>query len=98
MRIKFRKGEQRKFLDLVVDRLNCISLRGILQFGFDISYDSLKSYYSERRLLPDSFFDDLCYISKINKKMLDFGYLDDNWGKIKGGRKSKRRSKVLLSK
>jgi len=90
MRIKFRKGEQRKFLDLVVERLNCVSIRGILQFGFDISYDRLKSYYSERRLMSGDFFDDLCYIVKIGKSELDVTYLDNNWGQVKGGRNGKR--------
>jgi hypothetical protein len=90
MRVKFPKGEQKRFLILVVDRLNCVSVRGILQFGFDISYDSLKSYYSERRLLPKEFFDDLCHIAKINKNKLDFRYLEDNWGKVKGGKKGKK--------
>lgn len=88
MRIKFKSGEQRKFLDLVVIKLNCVSIRGILQFGFDISYDSLKSYYSERRLLPEDFFNDLCYISKLNPKDFNVKYLDDNWGRVKGGKKA----------
>ena len=75
MRIRFRKGEQRKFLDLVVDRLNCVSLRGILERGFDISYDCLKSYYSERRLFPGDFFDDLCHLAKIDiSKLKQYGY------------------------
>ena len=90
MRIKFKSGEQRKFLDLVVDRLNCVSLRGILERGFDISYDCLKSYYSERRLLPSDFFDDLCHLAKIDKTKLSVEYLGDNWGRVKGGKKSKR--------
>jgi hypothetical protein len=89
MRVKFQKGEQRKFLDLVVSKLNCISVCGILQFGFDISYNSLKSYYSERRLLPEYFFKDLCHISKLNPRDFNINYLQDNWGRIKGG-KSKR--------
>tara|TARA_Y100000310_G_C20109713_1_gene546544 strand:- start:144 stop:425 length:282 start_codon:yes stop_codon:yes gene_type:complete len=89
MRVKFHKGEQRKFLDLVVDRLNCISIRGILQFGFNISYDSLKGYYIERRLLSKDFFEDLCHISKLNPKKFNVKYLDDNWGRVKGGKKNK---------
>jgi len=90
MRVKFHKGNQKEFLDLVVTKLNCISVRGILQFGFNVSYDSLKSYYSERRLLPKEFFEDLCYVSKINKNRLNVKYLEDNWGRVKGGKKSKR--------
>ena len=90
MRVLFKKEGQRRFLKLVVKKLNCVSVRGILQFGFDISYDSLKNYYFERRLLPKDFFDDLCYITKINPNKLQIRYLEDNWGKIKGGKKSKR--------
>jgi hypothetical protein len=90
MRVKFKKKDQRKFLKLVVRKLNCISLRGILQFGFDVSYDNLKGYYGERRLLPKDFFDDLCHVSKINPKSLNVEYVEDNWGQIKGGKKSKR--------
>ena len=48
-RVLFYNLEQRKFLDLVVEKLNCISVRGILQFGFDIPYSTLKNYYVERR-------------------------------------------------
>ena len=59
MRVKFKSGEQRKFLELVVEKLNCVSIRGILERGFDIKYNSLKSYYTERRLLPEEFFRDL---------------------------------------
>lgn len=88
-RIKFKHGEQRKFLNLVVERLGCMSVRGILQFGVEVSYDSLKSYYIERRLIPIDLFDNLCYLSKINKKDLDYFIVDGNWGQIKGGKTGK---------
>jgi len=87
MRIKFNQGEQRKFLELVVEKLNCVSVRGILERGFDISYDSLKSYSIERRLLPEWFFKDLCHLAKLNPKDFDVEYLGDNWGQVKGGKK-----------
>ena len=90
MRIKFRKGQQRKFLDLVVERLNSPSVRGILQFGFDVSYSTLKNYYNESRLLPDSLFDDLCEVAGISKDSLGFELVDENWGKVKGGESSLR--------
>jgi hypothetical protein len=86
MRVLFKKNEQRKFLNLVIQRLGCISLRGILQFGVDVSYDQLKNYYTERRLLPKTLFDDLCHLSKTDKDNLDIKYLDDNWGRAKGGK------------
>lgn len=89
-RVLFHKGNQRKFLDLAVERLNCISLRGILQFGFDIKYSSLKSYYTERRLMSKSFFENICHISKIDQGKLNFRFINGNWGQVKGGKKSRR--------
>lgn len=89
-RINFKKGKQREFLDLIVRRLNCVSVRGILQFGFDVSYDSLKNYYLERRLLPKSFFDGLCHVAKIDMEKLKFKVVNGNWGQRLGGSRSKR--------
>ncbi len=91
MRVQFKLGEQRKFLNLVVERLNCVSVRGILQFGFKISYNVLKNYYTERRLMSKDFFDDLCHISKLNQKDFNIKYLNENWGRVKGGKKGRRR-------
>jgi len=89
-RVLFNKGRQRAFLDLVVKKLNCVSVRGILQFGFDISYDCLKNYYCERRLIPIGFFESLCYVARIDKRKLKFKTVDENWGQVKGGRIGKR--------
>jgi len=90
-RVLFKKGMQREFLDLVIRELNCLSLRGILQFGFNIKYSSLKNYYIERRLIPEEFFNDLCYLSKIDKVKLNVKYLKRNWGQIKGGKRGKKK-------
>ena len=90
-RILFKKGSQREFLKLVISQLNCISLRGILQFGFEVPYPTLKNYYSERRLIPKDFFLNLCHIAKINPDELDVKYLSKNWGQVKGGKVGKRK-------
>jgi hypothetical protein len=90
-RVLFKKGEQRKFLNLAVERLNCVSVRGILQFGFNIKYNSLKNYYTERRLLPKTFFENLCHIAKIDSNSLNVKYINGNWGKVKGGKAEKKR-------
>ena len=66
-RVLFRKGKQKEFLDLVRNGLRVSSLRGILQFGFDVKYSTLKDYYNERLLLPRSLFDSLVYLAKIKK-------------------------------
>jgi hypothetical protein len=90
-RVKFLRGGQKRFLDLVIGKLNSPSLRGVLQFGFDMPYSTLKNYYNESRLLPEDFFDDLCEISGVNKEELFFEYLGENWGRSKGGIISKRK-------
>ena len=90
-RIRFRKGEQRKFLDLVIEKLNSPSLRGILQFGFDVLYSTLKNYYNESRLLPEELFSDLCEIARIEKSELNFEVVLGSWGQIKGGKVGKRK-------
>ena len=90
-RVLFSKGEQRKFLDLVVFKLNCISVRGIIQFGFEVPYSTLKNYYTERRLIPRSFFENLCHVAKIDPSSLKIEYINSNWGQVKGGMTSKRK-------
>ncbi|MFA5856923.1 MAG: hypothetical protein WC867_06190 [Candidatus Pacearchaeota archaeon] len=89
-RVVFSKGNQRRFFDLVIEKLNCISLRGILQYGFDISYSTLKNYYTERRLIPKSFFENLCFIAKVKSDYFKVEYIGGNWGQVKGGKISKR--------
>ena len=91
MRIRFRKGRQRKFLDLVVEKLSSPSVRGILQFGLEVPYSTLKNYYNESRLLPEELFSDLCELARIDKKDLDFEVVEDNWGRVKGGKIGKRK-------
>ena len=67
-RVKFDKGKQREFLDLVIGKLNSPSLRGLLQFGLETNYENLKNYYSERRLLSRDLFEDMIYLAKLRKK------------------------------
>jgi len=84
-RIHFQKGKQHTFLNQCIQNLNCISLRGLLQFGIKTNYSNLKNYYTERRLLPKSLFDDLIYLAKINSNTLKIKILKGNWGQVKGG-------------
>lgn len=92
MRIKFlRKGGQRRFLDLVIERLRAPSLRGLLQFGFDVKYSTLKSYYEEGRLMGRDLVLEFCEVGGIDFGSLDVEVVGENWGKVLGGRKSKRK-------
>ena len=86
MRVKFSKEKQRKFLKDVMNKVNCLTLRefsGRLQ----ISYSTMKNYFVEDRTLPKNLFQDLCKLSGFSEKSLRVLYLEDNWGKVKGGRK-----------
>jgi len=85
-RIRFKTKRQREFLKLVIDKLNAPSLRGILQFGFNVPYSTLKNYYNESRLLPEDLFNDFCEVAEIDKDNLNFELIEENWGKIKGGK------------
>jgi hypothetical protein len=96
-RVKFEKnpqgddssneGPQRKFLKDVLVRINCPSLRELINRGFDVSYSTLKNYFSEKRLLPENLFKNLCYVAKIDPSSLNVEYLKENWGQVKGGKK-----------
>lgn len=85
-RVKFKHRGQKKFLNLVVRRLSCVSVRGILQFGFGVSYSGLKNYYIERRLLSRGFFEDLCHVAKIDPLKLNVKYVSGNFGCVRGGK------------
>jgi hypothetical protein len=92
MRVRFvDKGGQRKFLDEVIEKIRAPSLRGLLQFGFDVNYSSLKNYYNEDRLMPKDLVLDFCEVSGIDFESLEIEELGENWGKVKGGEISKRK-------
>ena len=89
MRIRFRKGEQRVFLDMVILKLRAVSLRGLLQFGFDVKYSTLKNYYGEVRLMPKGLVEDFCEVSGVSFDGLDTEEIGENWGQRLGGMKGK---------
>lgn len=89
MRVKFEKGEQRDFIKNVLFRINSPSLND-LSTRMDISYSTFKKYFCELRLLPLTLFEDMCFISKINKSGLRFNLIEETWGQSKGGKISKK--------
>ena len=91
IRIKFRKGMQRKFIDLVILNSHSPSLRKLLQFGLKINYSTLKSYYNENRTLPEDLFEDLLILGKVDEKSLKVVHLREYWGQSKGGKKSRKK-------
>ena len=91
MRIKFKKGEQREFLELVMEQINAPSIRGILQFGLKVPYSTLKNYYNESRLIPKNLFEDLCEIALVGRGKFEVEEVSENWGRVKGGQIGKRK-------
>lgn len=99
MRVKFEdRYGQKKFLNLVLKNLSCPSISAFDQFGFEIPYSTMKNYFSELRFLPKELFDNLCYLAKINPEDLKISFLDESWGKSKGGKKSKKKKRVRREK
>ena len=90
-RIKLKGISQKKFFDLVVEKINSPSLRGLIQFGLDVKYSALKNYYSGIRLIPEDLFDEILEISGLDRRDFDFEVVGGHWGQVKGGRKSKRK-------
>jgi hypothetical protein len=91
MRARFKeKGMQRNFFNLVLERINCPSLRELVNRGIDVNYSTLKNYFTEQRLIPELFFEELIILSGLNKKDFDFEIVQDNWGQVIGGKISKR--------
>jgi hypothetical protein len=86
MRIKFEKGEQRKFINLVLKSISCPSLNELINRGLDVTYSSLKNYYSERRCLPDNLFEELCRLGNVKRESLNYSLVENSWGQVKGGR------------
>jgi len=84
-----QKKGQRAFLNLIIEKLRAPSLRGLLQFGFNVKYSTLKNYYVGDRLMPRDLVVDFCEVSGIEMGELEVEELGENWGKVKGGRKSK---------
>lgn len=90
MRIKFRKNKQREFIKVVIENISCPSLRELLHFGISTNYSTLKNYYNESRTLPEDIFLEMCEIANLNPKEITYEKINENWGKIEGGKKSKR--------
>lgn len=90
MRIKFQKGEQRKFVQEVLRKINCPSLKELINRGIDVNYSTLKNYYNEERTLPESLFNELIGLSGLNKEEFKIEMIKEHWGQIKGGKISRK--------
>ena len=90
MRIKFAKNKQKEFFNEVLANMNCPSLRELRKRGLDVSYSALKNYFCGRRNISEDLFDQILELSRLNKNNFDYEVLDDNYGQVFGGKKSRR--------
>lgn len=90
MRIKFPHDQQREFMKKVISRINCPSLRELINRGIEVNYSTLKNYYSEERCLSEELFNELIDISGLNRNEFDFEIIDEHWGQVNGGKKSRK--------
>ncbi len=90
MRIKFNKGDQRKFFKQILENTNCPSLKELVNRGISVNYSTLRNYYNEERLIPEQLFRELLIFSDLDEKKLNFEIVEEYLGQIKGGKKSKR--------
>jgi hypothetical protein len=88
MRIEFRKGMQRKFLQKVLEKINCPSISELAN-RLNFNYSTLKNYFVEQRNLPENLFNDLCYLANMGKSEFKFNILEEHWGQINGGKNKK---------
>lgn len=93
MRIKFEKEQQKFFLNYAMQKLNC-NLRELSE-RIKVDYERMKKYHQEICFFEDKIFYKICKISGINFKKISFEKLENNWGKVKGG---KIGIKVMLGK
>ncbi len=92
MRVKLKKGEQRKLIAATMQKHN--SLNTVAQ-RLQIPYPTLKNYFQENMLLPKEIFEKLLKLSHKKEKDFEASYLPENWGKRIGGQKG---AKTLLRK
>jgi intein/homing endonuclease len=87
MRIQFERGEQRKFLEEVCNKLNK-SLREInsdFKKESSVSYSTMKKYFREELTLPIKIADIFSQKSGIDWKKFRAKTIPSNWGSRKGG-------------
>jgi len=84
------KGKQRKFIDDVLTKTACPSL-GELSKRVGMNYQTLKNFYSERRVLPLELFGVLLGLSNLNRDNFKCQEIPENLGQICGGKKSRKK-------
>lgn len=85
MRVKLVDGKQRELMMLVKGERSWRELAKELDISANYLSGDLKC---ENVLMSKELFEKLCKISEVDYSEYIKEYLDDNWGKVKGGRNS----------
>ena len=85
MRIRLKKGKQRKLINSAKENFSWEELAKLLSISKDYLRLDLRE---EKRLLPEKTYKKLCSIIKGDFDKYITEKLEDNWGRSKGGRKS----------
>lgn len=85
-RVKFRLGEQKRFLLLLKQKEKLNTSQLSIKLG--VSIGSIKHYLSESLLLPISLVKKICGLLEVSFEDLDISIISPNWGQIKGGKKA----------
>lgn len=93
MRIKLKKGKQKKLILLVKKDSSWSKMSKLLHLS--ISYLS-KDLANEKRLLSENVYKKLCDLAGTNFDEFILKRLDDNWGRSKGGKQSKKNIKSFV--
>ena len=97
MRIKLKKGFQRKLILLAKNKNNFTWEMLAKELGISRDY-LVNEIAKEKRTLDKKIYQKLCNLSKkkFNKHIKE--KLKDNWGKSKGGKSTTKKPKLLIDK
>ena len=92
MRILLKKGKQLELINLVKEKFTWPKLSENLNISENYLRNELRK---EQRLLSEKIYSELCMLVNKNFDKFIIRELDDNWGKIKGGKISKGKTKEI---
>jgi len=94
MRIKLKEGKQKELILLAKGNLTWGELSLKLNCPEKYLCNDLKS---ERRLLSEKLYNNLCKLANSNFNSYILERLNDDWGRSKGGKKSSKNTKKIIA-
>ncbi|MCX6747977.1 MAG: hypothetical protein NT076_00060 [Candidatus Pacearchaeota archaeon] len=85
VRVKFTREQQKQFIDYALQNLK-INLRKLAE-KLNVNYELIKKYHQEACSIDEKAFLRICKLVKINFKELEITLFENNWGRVKGGKR-----------